>query len=470
MKIPRPLFWHQGIFLQPQHFQLQDQVTQSGLLPFLKYQQPHFWGVGEVDIDKSALAAGVFNLVSGNFLFPDGSYLQLPGNALVEPRRLDGGLPEGKPLLAYLGLRKWNESGANVTVLDRLDDLGLARTRFVTAADPEEVRDLHGGGADGQVKRLYYLLRVFWEVELGELADYHLIPLARLEQFGTDIRLSPRFVPPSLALEASEPLIRQVREIRDQLAARSHQLEQYKRQRGVQSAEFGSRDMVYLLALRTLNRNVPLLFHLTETSPVHPWAVYGVLRQLIGELSSFSLRVNLTGELDSGHCPLPLYDHCKLWDCFSGAQDLVTQLLDEITAGPDYVIRLAYDGTFFATDLKPAVLEEGSRYFLALKTESDHQVVLRSLEAVAKLSTREHLPVLASRALPGLDLEYLHIPPQELPRRARTLYFAVNHHHDQWRMVEKDYNIALYWDSAPADLEVDLMVVEKLPAQLDGTP
>ncbi|MFH1147859.1 MAG: type VI secretion system baseplate subunit TssK, partial [Pseudomonadota bacterium] len=48
-----------------------------------------------------------------------------------------------------------------------------------------------------------------------------------------------------------------VREIRDQIAGRSRQLEEYKTQRGIQTAEFGTRDMVYFLALRSLNRYVP---------------------------------------------------------------------------------------------------------------------------------------------------------------------------------------------------------------------
>jgi type VI secretion system protein ImpJ len=35
----------------------------------------------------------------------------------------------------------------------------------------------------------------------------------------------------------------------------------------------------------------------------------------------------------------------------------------------------------------------------------------------------------------------------------------VDHHSDQWAQVAKRNNIALYWDNAPDDLEVELMVV-----------
>ncbi len=165
------------------------------------------------------------------------------------------------------------------------------------------------------------------------------------------------------------------------------------------------------------------------------------------------------GELEGGERLLPNYDHLDLWECFSAAQSLISQLLDEITAGPEYVIRLVYDGTYYAADLKPAIFEGRNRFYLVFKTEEDPKFVLQSVETVAKLSAREHLPILIARALPGIGLEHLPVPPQELPRRAHSIYFAVDHHSDLWALVEKGHNIALYWDNAPEDLEVELMVV-----------
>jgi type VI secretion system protein ImpJ len=460
MDIQRPLFWHQGLFLQPQHFQLLDLSFQSLLTPFHLFREPHFWGLSEIEIQKAALGRRSFNLLKGNFLFPDGSYTVLPGNALIEARPFDVAWVEGgKPFPVYVGLKKWNEAGENVTVLDKLENFSEITTRFVTTADPEEIKDLHSGGPKGQVKRLYYVLKIFWETERDQLGDYVLIPLAQLERAGEEIKISEHYIPPCLTISGSEPLFKIIKEIGDQISARSHQLEEYKSQRGIQTAEFGSRDMVYLLALRSLNRYVPILFHFTETQQVHPWTVYGVIRQMIGELSSFSERVNVMGELEDGTRILPNYDHRSLWECFSAAQALITQLLDEITAGPEYVIRLIYDGTYYAADLKPAIFEGRNRFYLVLKTEEDPKFVLQSLGTIAKLSAREYLPILIARALPGIGLEHLPVPPQELPRRARSIYFAMDHHSDQWAQVQKGHNIALYWDNAPEDLEAELMVV-----------
>jgi type VI secretion system protein ImpJ len=460
MNMNRPLFWHQGLFLQPHHFQQADFYYQTLLAPYHRYIQPYLWGTGDLEIQEAALGNRSFSIASGQFLFPDRSYLTYPGNALMEARAFDDAWVEGeKPLTVYLGLKKLNEVGENVTVLPNLENFAEVTTRFVTTADAEDIADLHQEGPAAEMKRLYYVLKIFWETEVDQLGDYVLIPLAQLIRSGEEIKLSENFVLPSLTISASDSLFKIVKEIRDQIASRGNQLEAYKRDRGIHTAEFGARDMVYLLALRSLNRYTPLLFHFTESGQVHPWTVYGAVRQLIGELSSFSEGINAIGETEDGILQLPNYDHRRIWECFSNALALVTRLLDEITAGPEYMLQLLYDGTYYAAELAPKMFEGRNRFYLVFETEEDPQSVLKSLETIAKLSTRETLPILIARALPGIKLNYLQVPPQELPRRAHSLYFQIDHHSDQWAQTQKANNIALYWDAAPEDLKVELMIV-----------
>jgi type VI secretion system protein ImpJ len=460
MVMERPLHWHQGLFLTPVHFQLEDRYFQSLLTPFHEFVQPHLWGIAGANIQETALGNLSFNLVTGNFLFPDRTYVELPGNALVEARAFDGAWVDGgKPFMVFIGLKKWNEHGENVTVLSNLENLSDVTTRFVTTADTEDSPDLHQGGPKAQVKRLHYVLKIFWINETDQLGDYVLMPLAQLERSGEEIVLAEHFIPPSLTISVSEALIKIIKEIRDEIASRGNQLEAYKQERGIHTAEFGARDMVYLLALRSLNRYTPLLFHLTESGQIHPWTAYGIVRQLIGELSSFSTSINVMGETEDGTYQLPNYNHRNLWECFSSAQALVTRLLDDITAGPQYMLQLLYDDTYYVAELAPSMFEGRNRFYLVIETEEDSQSVLQSLETIAKLSTRETLPLLIARALRGIKLQQLPVPPQELPRRAHAIYFQMDHHGDQWAHVQKNNNIALYWDTAPQDLKVEMMIV-----------
>jgi type VI secretion system protein ImpJ len=165
------------------------------------------------------------------------------------------------------------------------------------------------------------------------------------------------------------------------------------------------------------------------------------------------------GDTADGTPAIPSYSHENLHGCFSAAQEMITRLLDEITAGPEYIFPLVYDGTYYSTELPPAIFDGANRFFLVVETGADPEKVLSSLETGAKLSSRESLAILIVRALPALGLKHLPVPPQELPRRANAHYFQIEHHGEQWINVQKGRNMALFMDSAPADLKVELMVV-----------
>src|SRR6202012_1870859 len=179
------------------------------------------------------------------------------------------------------------EVEANVTVVADFDAIGGGKTRLVASSEHEEIRDIYGDAPPAQFKSLRYVLRIFFESELEHLDDYEVMPLAELEREGDTVRLSEKFAPPCYALTGGPVILRLLRDIRDEITGRARQLEGYKSPREIQKAEFDASYMLYLLALRSLNRFVPQLVHLAETPQVHPWVAYGVLRQLVGELSSF---------------------------------------------------------------------------------------------------------------------------------------------------------------------------------------
>lgn len=458
----KPLFWHQGLFLQPHHFQLNDLYNRSLMEPWYNFMAPHFWGTGSFDIQKSSLANYVFDIQAGEFLFPDNSHVVIGENGVIQARSFEKAWEDGgKPFSVYLGVKKWNETGENVSMVTDFNDLSTVSNRFVSLTDPEEMADLHGNGPKADVKRMSFLVKIFWETELDQLGDYQLIPIAILKRNLEEIVVSTDFIPPCLVISGSDILAGIVREVKDQLFSKTRQLESVKRAKGVHTSEFGSRDMVYMLALRSLNRYVPLLTHMTATSQSHPWAIFGVMRQIVGELSSFSAGISANGELEDGTILLPEYDHKKLWECFSGAQNLITRLLNEITSGPEYIILLHFDGTYFAAEIPPGIFEGRNRFYLVVESEENSDTIIESMKNIAKISARESLPILIAQSLPGVKLTHLEIPPQELPRKSGATYFQVDHHGKQWDHVRQGNNMALYWDTAPEDLKAELMVVRR---------
>lgn len=458
----KPLFWHQGLFLQPQHLQLMDRNHQSGLTPYHKYLQPHLTGVAKLKIRENSLPGFSFHIDHGAFWFEDMAYAVLSENAVIEPRLIkDSWVDGGRPLIVYVGLKKYSDYGENVTIVSAGENLSKINTRFVTQSNPDQVCDLHQNGAPAQVKRLSFLLKIFFHSEMENLGDYELIPVASLERKGDDIRVSGEFIPPCVTISASPVLAGLVKEVRDQLSFRGNELELHKKKRGIHNAEFGSRDMVYLLALRSFNRYIPLFTHMFEGQNIHPRDIYSVLRQLIGELSSFSDKINVLGEGEDETGFLPAYDHNDLWQCFSCASDIVARLLDEITAGPEYVLSLDYEEPYYWKALKPEHFEGNNHFYLVIRTEEDIKTILDAIEIGVKISSRKILPMLIERALPGALLEYIPAPPQELPRRSDSVYFRLDNLGEQWGTIEKEKNLAVYWDSSPEDMNMEMMIVRR---------
>lgn len=460
MQPQSPIFWHQGLFLQPQHFQLAEAFDSFSRQPLRLYGRQHFWGVGSLSINEPGFGNKLFEIQQGDFVFPDGSYAVYPGNAVLQARSFDDAWVESeKPFTVYLGLYKEDTSGGNVTTVQDYKDAGTLVTRFAASETPEEVPDMLGDGPAAQVRRMRYVLRIFWESEIKELENYHLMPIARLEREGEEVKLSQNFIPPILSIHSSNKLFSIVKEVRDLIGSRCRQLETYKSPRDIPGMDLEIRYLVFLLALRTLNRFVPLLHHYTEGSPLHPWQAYGVLRQIIGELSTFSESVNAFGETRDGSRQLPAYDHENLWLCFSTARRLINTLLEGIMMGPEFLIRLEYDGEYYSAELPETFFAPGNNYWLVLRTGMQRQRLLESMEHVVKLSAAKNLTTLIARAVPGIPLEYSEETPAGLPRTANAHYFHVDRNSPQWRDVENSQHVSLYWDTAPEDLIAELAVL-----------
>ena len=460
----KAIYWHQGMFMQPQHFQMADLHGQFQTKPLMESGLPHFWGVGELELSRAATNNRMIEVERAQLLFPDRSYVEYPGNAVIAPRSFDTAWVEGdKPFTVYLGLKKLSDQEKNVTLAASTTEAAAASTRYVSLGNPADVPDLYSEGPPAQVRTLHHVLKVFFESELENLADYHLIPIARLVRDNEAIKLAENFIPPCYALGGSDVLMHLVRDIRDELAGRARQLQEYKSPREMQKAEFDASYMVFLLALRSLNRVSPYLFHLTETRQVHPWLAYGALRQLIGELSSFSERFNMLGEGEDGTPGLPPYEHGDLNRCFARARALITQLLNEITVGPEYLAILDYDGASgqYAGELPHTFFDRRNRFYLVVRTEKDAKALVDAIINDARLAAGEDIPGLIAHALPGLELIHMSVAPQGLPRRAHSYYFRIEQVSQLWDSVERQGSIALQWLDAPEDLKAEVVVLRR---------
>ncbi|MGD9368086.1 MAG: type VI secretion system baseplate subunit TssK [Desulfobacteraceae bacterium] len=456
----KPIFWHEGLFLQPHHFQWQDLYLQSMIEPLNRYLVPSLWGTGKLVVHTEALSNFVFNVINGEFRFRDMTHAVFPGNAVLESRNFEKAWKDkGKPFNVYLGIRKLSPNGKNVSDPLNYESYSMVPTRYTADSETENLPDFYEGTEPLAIERLRYVLKLLWEEEKSAVGDYEVLHIARLENQNGHIVLSPVFIPPALSIFSSNVLVGCVKSISELITATSNRLEASKKERGVHTAEFGTKDMVFLLTLRTLNRFSPVLRHMLGSGHcVHPWSVYGVFCQLIGELSTFSSKINLVRIRKDDPYYLPGYDHEELSRCFLRAIKIMTKLMGDIAADPEYIAQFKYDGSEYKLKLPPKMLKGRKRYYLVIETTADRKKVVTELESMAKLSSPEYLGLLIAQSLPGIEVSHVKHPPPELPSRSMGIYFIINHQSRLWQKVLEEKSLALSWDTRPEDAKIELMV------------
>lgn len=455
MNIKQSIYWHQGLFLQPQHFQQLEMHQRFVREPLVRMINPYAWGVERLDLAESALANRIAEVRALRLLLPDQTYLQYPGNVVIAARSFDKAWTDPElPLNLYLAIRRFSVSQANVTVVDSMPQAADVRTRFASLSNPEEVSDLYSGEGQALVPTIMHVARLVFESELAGLDDHDVVALARLTLEGDQVRVAGQHVPPAVCLGASAFLVSVVKDIRDDMLGRLRQLEEYKSPRGVNAEDLDADFLMMMQAVQVLNRHVPALTHLLEVSAIHPWHVYGQLRQCVGELSTFSHRLDVYGRLQDRDDGLPAYDHESLGMCFVKAREIISQLLAEIAVGPEFHVALSLQGDVYAGLIPADYFGSRHRFYLILQSEGVKELDVPDLLGVARLAASDVITDLIDHALPGVELMELSGPPQGLPRRSDARYFRIEQMSAGWEQIEQSGEVAFYWPQAPESLRV----------------
>ena len=460
MNISKPIFWHQGQLLQPQHFQLADLHVRSLLNPYNKYLQPFFWGVISLSIREEQLNTETFGINDGQFLFPDGTYSVLPGNTVIAPRSFANDWDENKKSFTiYLGLHKLNAGGENVSIIDNPEHDTTTQNRFVTSSSGDEIFDIYSDGPSANVKRLKYMLRIIWETEEESFNDYDLIPIAELTRNGKDIILSKAFFPPTISAASNDRLRHMIHQSADLIASRCAQLEHGKSTSTIKSGNADMAEWLQFAGLTTVADSIAGLTPLLEDFTIHPWIFYREFVHIIGKLSIFSTRVSATGKNADGTEVIPPYNHTNLYNCFVKIQRVIAFLLDEIVLGTENVIILKNDGSgYYSNIIDKDLVSENYRYYLIVRGNNAHEVMRDNILTMSKLASRATIQEVARRFVGGVPIDYISYPPAGVPSISGAVYFHINERSEQWKEVLKSGSVVLYTSSAPADFEAQIAV------------
>ncbi len=448
MKYLSRVVWSEGMYLGPHHFQAQSRYFEDSLAFATSSLWFEPWGLLDAQLDAESLKNGTIALVHARGIFPDGLVFHMPEcDALPEPLAIGDLFPPARDSVTVtLAVSPQRAGAAHLAVNG--DSRGEARYQA-------EVRMLYDEttGRDEkpvQVGRKNIALRLDTQAEVDTVA----LPIARIMRSGSgQFIFDADFIPPCVRIGASErlmALLGRLIEILEEKSSRFSRTASGGRERSW--AEFSTQEIANFWLLHTVNSAIPPLRHQYLTKRGHPEELFRELLRLGGALCTFAF--------ESHPRDLPRYDHVNLEKSFGELDGHIREHLETIVPTQYIQIPLVKRADYFyegkVTDQR--VLDR-TRWIFAIRAPVSDPEVIAKAPHLVKLCSKQFLPELVKRALPGMPLTHLPVPPSTIPARADYQYFGVSRTGPCWDHIVQSRQIGLY---VPGDLpepSVELLAI-----------
>lgn len=454
------VYWHSGLYLQPQHFQLTDLQHQYWHYRFSQLGMPFLWGVISFELDQAALLNDELSARQVVLLFQDGALVDCSINAVLSPYSL-GELWSSReqPMPLYVGLRKLNPEQSNVTNEGNTPTEPQEIKRWTLQDNARVQPDLFGDGPDADLHTLSFHLRFFLQEQLSETSGYMLLRVGQLRSAVDGIVFDEHEMVPCLSLEATPAIKRWVNIFCRTVHSKIRRLEGLKRQ-GFALSKYTPDEFNELMAvLQVLCRYSAKLECLRQGGQVHPWYFYGVVKQLNIELLCLTPATERPEDSEILNTLALAYDHYDMGTSLNHLSDQFDRIINKLLNIPGFRItfRSEADGYYIASLDKNAMVETSTIYLCLNSMQfSDQNEDFIKSENI-KLCPQDVVNELINYSLPGIPLSYLTRLPHNLSVRDDTYCFRLDSSHALWSKVIEVKSIIFYWINAPADLQVELV-------------
>lgn len=434
--LTRPVWW-EGMYLGPHHFQAQNRYFEDAL----NFVTASLWrdacGFAGLQFDADALRNGTLVLTHARGLFADGLAFDLPDSDPPPAPKAFAALfsPVADHLDLFLAVPAVVRDGQNTTLNGTANG-----TRYV--ATDQNLADQNTGLDEKAIKVGRKNLQILAESELSE--RYVHLPVVRLMRDGTGrFEADPTFVPPCINISAIPALTGMLRRLLDILDEKSTVFTQEQEQRnGVFQAGMSPRNVAQFWFLHALNSSIPTLRHLLLCQHAHPQDLFREMSRLAGALCTFVLDVHPRS--------LPQYDHWNLGKCFAELDEQLRRLLEIVI--PQKAIKIplrAVESFLYNGDVKDERCLGPGRWILEIQSPIGEADLIANVPRLTKVCSARFVVELIKRALPGLLLTHLPVPPVQIMARVESHYFSIQRTGPCWEHIVQTRQVGVY---VPAEI------------------
>lgn len=406
------IIWHEGMFLQPTHFQQFERYLLDVCIQTERFHTSHCWGVERFTIDKALLETQQFALRDVRARFYDGTLLDAPArDCLPSPVSVPR---QNSACIIYLGIPVRHSGHAEISLQDEHAHVRYTSKHIdVCDAIEETPREntLTVGQLRPQLLRDHEVTDEYSTIAIASVAPIHL---------DTPAVLDADFIPTCLNTDNIGYFTRTLVQVHAQLTRFIDILCETKSARENRTQH----STLERLLFGKLQHYLTRLKNLQQSSPFHPKKLYDWMCELVTELGCFS-----SGPLEN--VCLPTYQHKHLTQTFLPLTDTFNNTLKNCFSKDAIEIPLEAKpyGLYLAT-LPEAAFLPNTEWIISIESNTPQKA--QALIASLKIAPIESLPHLISHALPGLPLRERVVLPRQIPYHEGAHYFSIPNQHALW--------------------------------------
>jgi type VI secretion system protein ImpJ len=445
----QPVYWSEGMFLRPQHFQAAERYWNELLDVSVQIDHPYYYGLRSIAISRPAIANNQFQVTLLQARLKDGTIVNL--EAGQDPDRLDLKDSLSGKTIDSVNLAEAFEKEAKVRVFLAVPRLMLGRKNAGSkemadaryAIDLKSIQDENDGGNDQEVEFRGLNIRLMLSTQ--NLTGYEVLPIGQVKRAGGQAsapELDTEYIPPLIAVESWPPLSRDlIRVVYDRIGESIGVLAEQLSDLDVAMASSDPLDMKRVMILMRLNEAYSVLSSQTFASGVHPYAAYVELCRVVGQLSTFG---------PNRRPPeFPRYDHDNLYYVFKWLKDQIEALLEAIPKAGFVQRYFTGSGQGLQVSLEPQWLAEGWNWYIGVNRGSLSETECRELLKPGsanldwKFGSATMVDFYRRNFHRGVWLEEVTQTPRILPSKGPWLYYAVKRDNEAWQYVHKEQSLAM---------------------------
>lgn len=433
MKLLTKPVWSEGMYLGPHHFQAQIRFFEDSL----NFVTANLWrepfGFAGLALDRDALRNGTLALTHARGILPDGLVFDLPGSdAAPEPRGFaELFSPVADHLTMHLAVPAFVPDGQNTSLAS-----GSTSARFIAAE--QKLPDQNTGLDEKAIRVGRKNFGLLAESELSE--RYVSLPVVRLVRDGAGrFEVDRSLIPPCLTLSANadlEEMLNRLIEILDEKSTAFTQ-EEDRQRKGVFQTGISARHVAQYWFLHTLNSSLPALRHFLVSRHAHPQELFREMSRLGGALCTFGLEVHPRS--------LPQYDHWNLGGCFAALDEHIRRHLEVVM--PSRAIRIPMESGesfLYKGEIRDERCLGPSRWILEIQSPAGEADLIRNVPSLVKVCSARFVPELIKRAVPGMALRHLSVPPPQIAGRVECQYFSIAKEGGCWEHITQTRQVGAY--------------------------